>query len=166
MKTVYIVRHAKSSWATPGQEDFDRPLNERGKTNAVMMAERLMEKNIIIDAFISSSAKRAFKTCKAFCKVYDKDEEEIILKDELYHAPFETYYDVISKADNSYKRIAVYGHNPGISDFVNTLVSNVSVGDMPTCAIFAVQANTDVWEDFEAAEKSLLFYDYPKNNNP
>lgn len=164
MKIVYIIRHAKSSWAVSGQPDFDRPLNERGKENATMMAERLLRKDIKIDAFISSPAKRAKKTCKAFCKVYDRDAEEIIFKEELYHAPSRIYYDVLMATDNSYKRIAVFGHNPGISDFVNTLVANVSVGDMPTCAIFAVQAFTDVWEDFESAEKELLFFDYPKNN--
>lgn len=164
MKTLYIIRHAKSSWAIAGQADFDRPLNERGKENATMMAERLKEKDIIIDAFISSPAKRAKKTCKAFCKVYGREEEEIIFRDALYHAPLHTYYQVISNTDNSYKRIAVFGHNPGISDFVNSLVSNGSVGDMPTCAVFAVQVETDDWTEFETAEKKLLFFDYPKNN--
>ncbi len=164
MKTIYIIRHAKSSWAVLGQPDFDRPLNERGKENATMMAERLKEKDIKIDAFISSPAKRAKKTCKAFIKVYDRDAEEIIFKDELYHAPLHTYYKVIAETDNSYKRVAVFGHNPGISDFVNSLIANVNVGDMPTCAIFALQAETDVWEDFEGAEKKLVFFDYPKNN--
>lgn len=164
MKTLYIIRHAKSSWAVSGQADFDRPLNERGKENATMMAERLKEKDIKIDAFISSTAKRAKKTCKAFCKVYDRDAEEIILRDELYHAPSHIYYDVVMATDNRYKRIAVFGHNPGISDFVNSLVSNVDVGDMPTCAVFAVQAEIDDWSEFGSADKKFLFFDYPKNN--
>ncbi len=163
MKTVYIIRHAKSSWATPGQVDFDRPLNERGKENATMMAERLKDKHIKIDAFVSSPAKRAKKTCKAFCKVYNKNEAEIIIKEELYHAPMHTYYKVISSADNSFNQLAVFGHNPGISDFVNTLVANVAVGDMPTCAVFAVTAETDDWMNFEITPKNFLFFDFPKN---
>ncbi len=165
MKTLYIIRHAKSSWAISGQPDFDRPLNERGKENATMMAQRLKDKGIIIDAFVSSPAKRAKKTCKAFCKVYNRDEEEIIFREELYLAPSHTYYDVVMATDNSYKRIAVFGHNPGISDFVNTLVSNVDIGDMPTCAVFSVQAETDDWAEFGSADKKFLFFDYPKNNS-
>ena len=70
MKTLLIVRHAKSSWENSGEPDFERDLNERGKKEAPEMATRLLDKKIAIDIFISSPARRAKKTCKAFCKVF------------------------------------------------------------------------------------------------
>src|SRR4051794_9695084 len=76
MKTLILVRHAKSSWDQPGVSDIDRPLNERGKSDAPQMAKRLKERNIKIDLFISSPAKRAKKTAKYFAEEYDQKKDE------------------------------------------------------------------------------------------
>ena len=85
MKTLLIIRHAKSSWDDFSIKDFDRPLNERGKKDAPMMAKRLLKKNISIDTFISSPAKRARKTAEAFVKEY-KEKDQLFFFDELYLA--------------------------------------------------------------------------------
>lgn len=162
MKTIYMVRHAKSSWGDFTTPDFDRPLNERGKRDAPEMGKRLLDKKIRIDAFVSSPAKRAKSTCKAFCKVYNRDKDEIIFIDELYHASVETFNKVVSGLDNKLNSVAIFSHNPGITDFVNMLVQDVHIDNMPTCAVFAVELKTDRWEDFLTAEKTLLFVDYPK----
>ncbi|RYD69032.1 MAG: histidine phosphatase family protein [Sphingobacteriales bacterium] len=162
MKTIYMVRHAKSSWGDFTTPDFDRPLNERGKRDAPEMGKRLLDKKIRIDAFVSSPAKRAKSTCKAFCKVYNRDKDEIIFIDELYHASVETFNKVVSGLDNKLNAVAIFSHNPGITDFVNLLVQDVHIDNMPTCAVFAVQVNTNNWKDFLATEKKCLFVDYPK----
>ena len=85
MKILLLVRHAKSSWDTPGINDFDRPLNERGKKDAPEMAKRIAEK-ITIDHFVSSPAKRARRTAKYFAEAFDQKKEDIKLVDELYAA--------------------------------------------------------------------------------
>src|SRR6185436_5308799 len=85
-KTLILVRHAKSSWDDLGLSDFDRPLNDRGKKDAPVMAERLANKKIKIDAFISSPAKRAARTARIFAKEFDKKKDDIIYKTELYLA--------------------------------------------------------------------------------
>ena len=162
MKTLIVVRHAKSSWANPEQQDFDRPLNERGKNDAPKMAKRLISEGVKIDAFVSSPAKRAKQTCEAFVAAYGRDKEDIIFIDKLYHAPAGVYYEAISEVKNKYDRIAVFGHNPGITEFVNSLHEQAQSIEMPTCAIFAAKADVEKWEDFEAAEKNVLFYKYPK----
>ena len=77
MKTLILVRHAKSSWEEAGIDDFDRPLNERGKHDAPVMAKRLKNKNIDVDIFISSPAKRALRTAKYFTEEFDVDKKEI-----------------------------------------------------------------------------------------
>ncbi len=163
MKTVYIIRHAKSSWANFDQTDFERPLNERGHENAVEMAERMLDKKIRIDAFISSPALRAQQTCEHFCKVFSKDKNEIIFIDALYHADSATIKSVMAKTDDEYNTIAVFTHNPGISEYVNTLVEDVYIDNMPTCGVFAITAEISNWEAFDKAEKSFLFFDFPKN---
>jgi phosphohistidine phosphatase len=163
MKTVYIIRHAKSSWANFDQTDFERPLNERGHENAVEMAERMMDKKIRIDAFISSPALRARQTCEHFCKVFSKDKNEIIFIEALYHADNATIKSVMAQTDEEYNTVAVFTHNPGISEYVNTLVEDVYIDNMPTCGVFAVTAEISNWEAFDKAEKSFLFFDFPKN---
>ena len=163
MKTVYIIRHAKSSWANFDQTDFERPLNERGHENAVEMAKRMLDKKIRIDAFISSPALRARQTCEHFCKVFSKDKNEIIFIDALYHADSTTIKSVMAKTDDEYNTIAVFTHNPGISEYVNTLVEDAYIDNMPTCGVFAVTAEISNWEAFDKAEKSFLFFDFPKN---
>lgn len=161
MKTLLLIRHAKSDWNDPALKDFDRPLNDRGKRDAPAMAIRLLDKKVKIDAFISSPAKRARKTSELFAKEYKRKKEEIIFFDELYLAQPPAFYDVISKTDDRYKCIAVFSHNPGIADFANML-ADVRIDDMPTCAIFAVKIKEGSWEDFEVSEKEFWFFDYPK----
>lgn len=162
MKTLLLIRHAKSDWEDPSLQDFDRPLNERGKRDAPAMAQRLLDKDIAIDAFISSPAKRAKKTAGIFANAYGIDKEAILFFDELYLAPPSVFYNVISRTDNTLNHIAVFAHNPGISDFANEL-TNARVDDLPTCGIFAVSAETDDWATFSTATKNFLFCDFPKS---
>jgi phosphohistidine phosphatase len=161
MKAVILVRHAKSSWDEPGVSDFDRSLNSRGKEDAPKMAQRLIDRKVSIDAFISSPAKRARKTAALFIKAYDRSKEEIIMEPDLYHPAPEAFYKAIQQAPASATTIAIFSHNPGITEFANSL-TNARVDDMPTCAIFAVQADVNDWAQFEDAEKQFWFFDYPK----
>lgn len=162
MKTIYIIRHAKSSWGDVSVPDFDRSLNERGQKDAPEMAKRLLAKKIKIDAFVSSPARRAKKTCKLFCIEYDADPGKAIYVDKLYEASVHTFYEVIRALNDKYKHVAIFSHNPGITDFVNTLCSDIKIDNMPTCSIFAVEIPIDTWDKFNGAEKRFLFFDYPK----
>jgi phosphohistidine phosphatase len=162
-KILLLVRHAKSSWDLSSLSDFERPLNDRGKKDAPAMARRLINKKIHIDAFVSSPAKRAKKTAELFSKEYGKKEKEIIFITKLYHASPENFFDVIAVLDNSLNTVAVFSHNPGITEFVN-LLTDTKIDNMPTCGIFAAKINTGKWEDFKNAKKDFLFFDYPKMN--
>lgn len=163
MKTLLLIRHAKSDWNDPLVKDFDRPLNDRGKHDAPMMAERLLDKKLKIDAFIASPAKRARKTAEAFAKAYKKDKDDILFVDKLYLAEPSAFLDVILDTDKEYDTIAVFSHNPGITDFANTLTpEQVRTDNIPTCGVFAVKIDTKKWKDFEEAKKDFLFFDYPK----
>jgi len=163
MKTLIVVRHAKSSWANIGERDFDRNLNDRGKEDAPAMAEKLLHTKIKVDAFVSSPAKRTCKTAKAFIEAFGKTKKEIILIDDLYNAPSEIFYETVNGLNDEYEAVAVFGHNPGITDFVNTLC-NTHIDEMPTCSMFAVQIPITSWMNFKDAEKEFLFFKFPKES--
>jgi phosphohistidine phosphatase len=164
MKTLLIIRHAKSSWADPGQTDIERPLNDRGKKDAPEMAARLKDQKIKIDLFVSSPAKRAHKTAKFFAEEFDIPKDEILIVKELYEAAATAFYKAVAHFQDKHKTIALFSHNPGITDFVNTL-TNVKIDNMPTCAVFAVSIPGDSWSAFKEAEKNFLFFDYPKKES-
>ena len=125
------------------------------------MAKRIMNKQVSIDAILSSPAKRAKKTALFFAEEYNLDENSIVYKTELYAAPSEVFNDVIKTIDNSFSHVALFSHNPGITEFANTL-TDIRVDNMPTCSIFAVKLNIKDWNEFQDAKKEFLFFDYPK----
>jgi phosphohistidine phosphatase len=162
LKTLLVIRHAKSDQSFFGN-DFERPLNDRGKKDAPVVASRLLEKNIAIDAFVSSPAKRAKKTAEIFCQTFKQQTDDILFISSLYHAPSQQFYEVIKTLDDKDNTVAIFAHNPGITYFVNELAA-VRIDNMPTCAVFAVQADIEHWKDFAKAKKEFLFFDYPKNS--
>lgn len=163
MKTLYITRHAKSSWTDFTKPDFERPLNDRGNRDAPEMAKRLLKRKVSIDAFVSSPATRAKNTCKHFCNEFAVNPDKIIFIEKLYHASVQTFYETIRELDDKYAHVAIFSHNPGITDFVNTLCENVRVDNMPTCGVFAVELNIKHWKDFKEKKNQYLFFDYPKS---
>jgi len=162
MKTLLLIRHAKSGWDDPSLADFDRNLTERGKSDAKMMAKRIKEQSIDIDSFVSSPAKRAKKTAKIFIKEFKKDEEEMLLTPDLYEGSVSDFYTTIENLEDIKNVVAVFAHNPGITEFINSLQCS-PVYNMPTCAVFALKINTNDWKNFREADKQFLFFDYPKN---
>lgn len=126
------------------------------------MAQRLLNKKLKIDAFVSSPARRAKKTAELFCEAYKQSTDNINYISALYHAPAREFYEVINSLDDSLQTVAIFAHNPGITYFVNGLADNVRVDNMPTCAIFAIQVDAGEWKNFAKAKKEFLFFDYPK----
>ncbi len=161
MKKLFIIRHAKSDQSFFGN-DFERPLNDRGKSDAPVMAKRLMEKQVKVDALISSPAKRAKKTAEIFAKILEKPADEINFISALYHAQQEMFYEVVSALPGNLHSVALFSHNPGITYFVNSLHTATQIDNMPTCAIFAIEIDIEQWSGFTKAKKEFLFFDYPK----
>ncbi len=161
MKTILFIRHAKSGWDSPTSKDHDRPLEERGLKDAPVMAKRLLDKGIKIEAFVSSTAVRAYTTASLFHETYKAKKEQLIEVESLYHPEVPAFYETIKGFDDSWKSVAIFSHNPGITEMVNTL-RVARVDDMPTCGIFGVQVDIDSWKDFKTGAKQFLLFDYPK----
>jgi len=163
MKKLLLIRHAKSSWDDINQKDFERPLNDRGHKDAPMMAKRLLKAGITPDALVSSPALRALTTAEYFAEVFDIRKKNVLHEPSLYLAAPEVFFNIISALDNDHKTVAIFSHNPGITEFVNQL-GVTRIDDMPTCSIFGVKADIKHWRDFKDAEKKFWFFDFPKNS--
>lgn len=162
MKTLILVRHAKSDWSHESLSDRERPLNDRGKRDAPEMAKRVKKRIPKIDLLLSSDAKRAHRTAKYFADEFGIDKDEIQVESKLYEDVTSAYDEVLANLKDKYDVVALFAHSPTITDYANAL-TNVRTDSIPTCGVFAAQADADSWKDFANAEKSFLFYDYPKN---
>ena len=162
MKTLILIRHAKSNWDNVLLTDFERPLNDRGKNDAPVMAKRVKDRKVKIDRFISSPAKRAKKTASIFMDEYGMKEKDLVLLPSLYEASVNNFYDAVENINDKDDAVALFSHNPGITDFVNTLTEK-NIDNMPTCGVFAIKIKTKKWQDFKKAEKEFLFFDFPTN---
>ncbi|MBN8623788.1 MAG: histidine phosphatase family protein [Flavobacteriales bacterium] len=156
MKTLILVRHAKSDWPE-NTDDFDRPLAERGLEDAVKMSKFLKDNNIEIQKFVSSPAVRALNTCKIFNQTYDI---EIDTNQKLYNPSERNFESVIYDLENEVNSVAMFSHNNGISNFANSMSDDVFM--FPTCGVAGFQIETDSWSDFENAKKKLVFFYEPK----
>lgn len=163
MKTLLLVRHAKSSWDSPSLQDIDRPLNDRGKHDAPAMAKRLLKYDVVIDKFVSSPAKRAKRTAEYFMEVYDQKEKDLVLVPELYEASVQNFKSTVAMLDDKHKNVAIFSHNHGITEFANDL-TEVTIDNMPTCSIFAVKSSAKSWSAFLEEKKEFWFFDFPKKD--
>lgn len=162
MKTLYLIRHAKSSWDDPNQDDFDRPLNERGHKDAPRMAKRLKERGIAPDLMISSPAARALETAEHIARVLDFSEKQIQKDRSVYHASSDSLLRTIQKVDDKNEIVMIFAHNPGLTDFANELLRE-NISNIPTAGVVGCYLKVDSWKDASMGCGKLVFFDFPKN---
>lgn len=167
MKTLYIIRHAKSSWDDTSLDDFDRPLNERGKKDAPRMGKRLKERSVTPDLMLSSPAKRALSTCRKIAEILKYSEDKIKTEKNLYHASADGILKAIKDIKDKHEVVLLFGHNPGLTDFVNDFMEddNQFIDNIPTCGIVCFQIDIDFWSSVRFGEGKFEFFDYPKSKN-
>jgi phosphohistidine phosphatase len=161
MKTLTILRHAKSSWGDDNLVDHERPLNSRGKRDAPVMAARMAREGIRPSLILSSSAKRAWSTAKEVAKEISYPAEFLQRERDLYHAGVSRLLDVLAEQDDGFNNILLVGHNPGLTDFANYLVPDLT-NNIPTCGYLSVNIDVDDWNLKDARSIELIIYDYPK----
>ena len=144
MKTLLLLRHAKSSWKDDSQSDFDRPLNERGKRDAPAVGLVLRERQLRPDLVLCSSAKRAKKTAITALEASGYDVE-LRLLEELYLAPLDVYVAAIAKLPDHLSNVMVVGHNPGLEELFSQLTARHE--PLPTAALAQIQLPIDHWRE-------------------
>ncbi len=153
MKTLLLLRHAKSSRDEPELADHERPLNERGKDAAKEVGRFLLKNNLVPDLIVSSTAVRARKTAQKTAKQCDYPRA-IELEQRLYLASVPAHYAVVRGVETDCERLLVVGHNPGIGDFLNQLTS--ADEEMPTAGLAVVQLSIKRWKDLTAKSRGTL----------
>ncbi len=161
MKSVYFIRHAKSSWDDPSLRDIDRPLNKRGLRDAPFMAKMLRAKGIKPDRLVSSPARRAFSTARFFAEELGIAKEEIWLDKRIYEAYPEDVLGILQELPDDYKLVLAFGHNPTFTGVANFFADEY-ISNVPTCGIFRVDAAVISWADFREGKGNLTEYHYPK----
>ncbi|MEQ8207742.1 MAG: histidine phosphatase family protein [Woeseia sp.] len=161
MKTLTILRHAKSSWESSSVADSDRPLDPRGERDAPMMAKRILEAGIRPSLIISSPAVRAWSTAKVVARELKYPLEFLQREHDLYLASKNRLLEVIAKQDEGFNNMMLVGHNPGLTDLANYLIPDLT-GNLPTCAVVSVNIDIEHWDLRAECSKELLLYDYPK----
>jgi phosphohistidine phosphatase len=153
MKSILILRHAKSSWKHPELNDHDRPLNKRGKRDAPRMGEFLHNEHLVPELIISSTAKRAFSTARTLANAVGY-KGEITLNQSLYAAGPLAYIDVLRELSNEYARVLMVGHNPGVEQLVKMLTGEEQT--MSTCSLAHVQLHINSWTEIEYKNRGKL----------
>jgi phosphohistidine phosphatase len=159
MKVLWLVRHAKSSWAQPDLDDFDRPLNKRGLAAAPELGRRIAAAGIEIDLIISSPAKRALATAKLVAEQIGYPESNIVTDERVYLASSGTLQEVVADAPKDASRLMLVGHNPGFTNFFNRL-GDAHIDNLPTSAGGCFRFDSDDWAQLGGGE--LTEYEHPK----
>lgn len=161
MKTLYLFRHAKSSWDDPELEDFDRPLNQRGQKDAPKMARRLRKSGARISFICSSPAARAIATAGLVADEFGISKKSIVEERKLYHAGPETILAVVQAFGEEEDSALITGHNPGMTEFANELLGK-DLGNIPTAGVVGVTLNVQTWKEVRWGSGKLALFEYPK----
>ena len=163
MKTLTLVRHAKSSWKDTSLADRDRPLNKRGEQDAPEMGRRIVAAGIRPSLIVSSPAVRAWTTARIIADAIGYPREFLQRDKTLYLASVNGILDVIVAQDPGFNSLMLVGHNPGFTDFANYLVPGLT-NNLPTAGVVSVQLDSDDWSLYDKPGVELLLYDFPKND--
>ncbi len=160
MKTLYIVRHAKSSWEYEGIKDIDRPLKKRGIKDAYLISKVLEKKIKCPSVFVSSCANRALHTALIFSYAFNFPLANIKISKSLYSFSDGYLIKTIKALDDGFESAIIFSHDHGISDFVNAYGDH-TIDHVPTCGVVGIKFKTDHWKNIKNGK--TLFTDFPKH---
>ncbi len=163
MKTVFFIRHAKSSWADMSLRDVDRPLNNRGLRDAPFMAKMLVGRNEKADLIVSSPANRALTTAKYFAREQGIPDEEIKVDPMIYEAYPESVLQILNGLDDAHQTVFIFGHNPTFTTIANYFTREY-IPNVPTCGIVKVESNISSWSEFSKYTGEVTAFYYPKQH--
>jgi phosphohistidine phosphatase len=163
VKTLYLIRHAKSDWSDPLSSDFERGLNKRGKADAPLMGDILLKKGIHPDLILSSPAHRAKATAFKIAQKLSYSIDAIRFEPSLYSSDVETICSLIRGVSDKIDSLIIFGHNPEFTECAN-MICGSEIDNIPTCGVVAMQLNTKSWESIGSDSAKLLFFETPKKH--
>jgi phosphohistidine phosphatase len=160
MKTLLLLRHAKSSWDDASMADFDRPLNARGERDAPRVGEFLREKNPSIDLVVCSPAVRARETAAAVLRG-GKFDVPVTYDERIYEAALSTLFQVVGGFPESAGVVLMVGHNPGFEELLSKLTGRLQ--SMATAALACLELPTDRWSHSPNVRAELRWFQVPRS---
>jgi phosphohistidine phosphatase len=160
MKTLHLLRHAKSSWQQFGMADRDRPLEARGERDAAKMGARWASRHVRPDLIVSSPALRALATAGLVAEGLGCERKDIDVDDRLYGASADALLAVVEGLDDKLESAMLVGHNPGLSDLARHFSGEIA--HMPTCALATFTFDATSWSDIGVARPARTAFDSPK----
>lgn len=161
MKTIYLMRHAKSSWENDALADVNRPLNKRGERDAPFMGKLMHQYGFFPQEIISSPAERALSTARLFCNGIELPHQNVKVDNNLYAASSSEMLVVIKNINVNVESVLIIGHNPGLTDLSNYL-SDFPIDNIPTCGIVELFFNRKSWKEIKFGTCRMGFFEYPK----
>lgn len=161
MRTLTLIRHAKSSWKDSKLDDFDRPLNKRGKDNAPMMGRLLNEAGVRFDLITTSPALRALTTARLIARELGYPETRLLRNPRLYGASASRLLEIVHGLPDDQHEVALVAHNPGLTELCNYLCGE-RIDNLPTCAVAAIRFDIDAWAAVYRDTGQLVRYEYPR----
>ncbi len=161
MKTLHLIRHAKSSWDHPGLADIDRPLNERGKKSCRVMADAIADAGCDFDNVYCSPAVRAQATIAGLSKALSLGEIDWQVEDDLYTFHAEDLMSWCRNLEEGLTSVVVVGHNPALTEFCNRL-SGADIDNIPTCGYVQLAIDIDDWLELATDAAELVTFISPK----
>jgi phosphohistidine phosphatase len=161
MKTLVLLRHAKSSWENTEISDFDRPLNSRGLKDAPIVGQNIKNRNIEIELILCSPAKRT-KVTAILVRASGEIKAELRFDENIYEASSLNLLKMISKIEDSVNSVLIVGHNPGSEDLIRILTNQIQL--FPTAALAKISLPIETWSDVSNCKGNLDFLLTPKNN--
>ncbi|WP_051321606.1 SixA phosphatase family protein [Chrysiogenes arsenatis] len=156
MKQVILLRHAKASLGELGMNDWDRPLNERGRNDRDVMAAALQSHKWLPDVVLCSSARRTVETLAAFLPACNPQHATIIITRDLYNAGVPTLLHAIQKLPETQSSVLVIAHNPGLTYFANAL-SDAAIDNLPTSGLFVIEFPVASWSAINDPGRMVAF---------
>lgn len=161
MKTLYLMRHAKSGHDARPVPDRERPLDERGRHDAPRMGQRLAQRRMKPDLLVSSPALRALTTAQLIADEIGYQRKDIVVDERLYASSQDALLAVIRALDDKLDRVMLVGHNPEFTDLAHRLSNKII--DMPTCAVAEFRFDATAWAEVGEAAPAKVKLDTPKN---
>lgn len=161
MKTLYIVRHAKSSWDSPDLDDLKRPIIENGIRKTKKVIDYLISENVKVDLIVSSHALRAIETACLLAYALNYLKSDILINNNIYNNDEEGMLNEVYALPNDKDSIMIIGHNPTFTQFANFFLDK-KIDFLPTSAVISISFETDKWEKIESCFKKVNFVAFPK----
>jgi phosphohistidine phosphatase len=162
MRILYIVRHAKSSWDDERLADIDRPLNDRGKTDAPNMGNKIKAYQQLPVLICASPALRTLTTARVIAGVIGYPEQSIVTDKKIYQSDADGLLEIVKKFPDDKDCVMLVGHNPGLTSFANALLDE-TIDNIPTCGVIRAELNITLWKGAKWGCGRLISFDTPKS---